>query len=407
MQENVLPVVDAPAVAGRSMRILVVHNAYQHRGGEDAVVDAEIALLREYGHTVEIYQQHNDKLSQMSRAAAAVSTVWSRRCAHEVDQACRQFMPDVIHAHNTFPLISPSLYWVAAKRNIPVVQTLHNFRLLCPQAIFLRNGKICEDCIGHIPWRAVARKCYRESTAQTAVLVSMLAAHRALGTYRQRVTRYIALNTFARDKYVAGGLPAPLFRIKPNFIGSTGVPTWNARHGGIYVGRLSSEKGLDVLAGAVPLVPDASIDVIGTGPMQVLAEQVFGERYLGFLPLDQILRRMHAAQFLVLPSICYENSPRTIVEAFSCGLPVIASRLGALIDIVRDGVTGLLFEPGDADDLAAKIAWANAHPQEMVRMGKAARTEYEAKYTPERNHEMLMTIYEDAIESLHKERHAA
>jgi glycosyltransferase involved in cell wall biosynthesis len=407
MQENVLPVVDAPAVAGRRMRILVVHNAYQHRGGEDAVVDAEVALLREYGHTVEIHQQHNDALRQMSRATAAISTVWSQRSAREVDQTCRQFMPDVIHAHNTFPLISPSLYWVAAKHNIPVVQTLHNFRLLCPQAIFLRNGKICEDCIGHLPWRAVARKCYRESTAQTAVLVSMLATHRALGTYRQRVTRYIALNTFARDKYVAGGLPAALFRIKPNFVGSTGTPTWSARHGGLYVGRLSSEKGLDVLAGAARLVPEAHIEVIGTGPMEALAKQVFGERYLGFLPLDDILRRMHAARFLVLPSICYENSPRTIVEAFSAGLPVIASRLGALVDIVRDGVTGLLFEPGDAADLAAKIAWADSHPQEMVRMGKAARAEYQARYTPERNYEMLMNIYEDAIESLHKERHAA
>jgi glycosyltransferase involved in cell wall biosynthesis len=120
-----------------------------------------------------------------------------------------------------------------------------------------------------------------------------------------------------------------------------------------------------------------------------------------------MLRRMRHAQFLVVPSICYENSPRTIVEAFSSGLPVIASRLGALIDIVRDGITGLLFEPGDAADLAAKIRWADAHPEEMIRMGKAARAEYEARYTPERNHEMLMTIYEDAIASLHKERHAA
>jgi glycosyltransferase involved in cell wall biosynthesis len=407
MQESLLPVVDAPASAVRRMRILVVHNAYQHRGGEDAVVDAEIGLLRDYGHAVEAYLLHNDALKHMSHAAAAVSTVWSRHSAREIDRACQRFMPDLIHVHNTFPLISPSLYWVAAKRNIPVVQTLHNFRLLCPQAIFLRNGKICEDCVGHLPWRAVTRKCYRESTAQTTVLVGMLTAHRALGTYRQRVTRYIALNTFARDKYVAGGLPAKLFHIKPNFIGCAGTPIWSGRRGGLYVGRLSAEKGVEVLANAVRMAPEAPIEVIGAGPLQELAMQVFGARYLGFRPLDDILRRMRHAQFLVVPSICYENSPRTIVEAFSSGLPVIASRLGALIDIVRDGITGLLFEPGDAADLAAKIRWADAHPEEMIRMGKAARAEYEARYTPERNHEMLMTIYEDAIASLHKERHAA
>jgi glycosyltransferase involved in cell wall biosynthesis len=287
------------------------------------------------------------------------------------------------------------------------VQTLHNFRLLCPQAIFLREGKICEDCVGKLPWRAVTRKCYRQSALQSAVLTGMLATHRALGTYRQRVTRYIALNRFARTKYIEGGLPAELFRIKPNFVPSTRLPVWSGRSGGLYVGRLSSEKGLDVLAEAVRQTSAAPIDVIGSGPLEALAQEAFGERYLGFRPLDEIMERMNAACFLVLPSVCYENSPRTIVEAFSCGLPVIASRLGALPDIVRDGVTGLLFNPGDAADLAKKIAWAAAHPVQMTRMGQAARAEYEAEYTPERNYEILMDIYDDAISTLRRERHVA
>src|SRR3569832_2059398 len=199
-------------------RILFVHNAYQQRGGEDSVVDDEIQLLRDHGHEVELYRRDNHDIESMGKLAVARDTLWSSRTTRDIEAALSRFRPDVIHTHNTFPLISPSLYWVAAKRNIPVVQTLHNFRLLCPQAIFLRNGKICEDCVGHLPWRAVTRKCYRESTAQTTVLGGMLTAHRALGTYRQRVTRYIALNTFARDKYVAGGLPAKLFHITPNFI---------------------------------------------------------------------------------------------------------------------------------------------------------------------------------------------
>lgn len=389
------------------MKILIAHNAYQHRGGEDAVVDAEVALLRGYGHEVEVYQLHNDALNQMSRAAAATTAIWSRQSASDIDALCDRFRPDVIHVHNTFPLISPSLYWAAAKRKVPVVQTLHNFRLLCPQAIFLREGKICEDCIGKVPWRSVTRKCYRESAMQSAVLTGMLTAHRAIGTYRERVTRYIALNKFARDKYVAGGLPAERFRIKPNFVPSSTQPTWENRNGGLYVGRLSSEKGLDVLAAAVRLNGDAGVQVIGSGPLEPLAKDAFGERYLGYRPLEDIMRRMESARFLVLPSICYENSPRTIVEAFSCGLPVIASRLGALVDIVKDGKTGLLFEPGNATDLAAKMAWAASHPEEMARMGKAAREEYEAEFTPERNYEMLMDIYEDAISSVRRERHAA
>lgn len=389
------------------MKILIAHNAYQHRGGEDAVVDAEIALLRSRGHEVEIYRQHNDALNHMSRAAAAASAIWSRRAASEVDALCGRFAPDVMHVHNTFPLISPSLYWTAARKRLPVIQTLHNFRLLCPQAIFLRDGKVCEDCIGKLPWRAVTRKCYRESAMQSAVVAGMLATHRALGTYHQRVTRYIALNRFARDKYIEGGLPAKSFRIKPNFVPSTAVPRWDARDGGLYVGRLSPEKGLEVLAQATRLAAGVRVEVIGNGPLETLARSAFGDGYLGFRTLDDIMSRMAAARFLVLPSICYENSPRTIVEAFASGLPVIASRLGALIDIVQDGVTGLLFEPGNAADLAEKLAWAQSHPAQMARMGQAARAEYEAKYTPERNYDMLVDIYEEAIAAIQSERNAA
>jgi glycosyltransferase involved in cell wall biosynthesis len=241
----------------------------------------------------------------------------------------------------------------------------------------------------------------------------MLATHRALGTYHDHVTRYIALNGFARDKYIEGGLPAERIRIKPNFAPSGANPDWAARRGGLYVGRLSSEKGLDVLAGAVRTTDASDLEVIGSGPLEALARQSFGERYLGYRPLDDIMARMRSAQFLIVPSICYENSPRTIVEAFSCGLPVIASRLGALIDIVKDGVTGLLFNPGDPADLAEKIAWAKSHPEQMLRMGRAAHADYEANYTPQRNYKMLIDIYDDAIGTTgtvhrqHRECHVA
>ncbi|MDP3817740.1 MAG: glycosyltransferase family 4 protein [Methylotenera sp.] len=379
------------------LRVLVVHNAYQHRGGEDSVVDAEIALLSSHGHEVETYFRHNNDVALSSMLAVAGQTLWSTQTTKEVEVRIAEFRPDVIHAHNTFPLVSPAIYWVAAKAGIPIVQTLHNFRFLCLSALFMRDGKVCEDCLGHLPWRGVVHQCYRDSTAASTVLAGMITLHRGLGTYRNKVTRYIALNDFCRDKLIAGGLPKEKFKVKPNFIDNPKSPNWEARQGGLFVGRLSKEKGLDVLAEAVKLLPINPVKVIGGGELESFAQFSFGTDYLGFQPLDTILAKMRQSSYLVLPSIWYENFPRTIVEAFACGLPVIASRIGALAEIIVDGTTGLLFESGNAQDLAEKLIWAEAHPDEMVKMGKSARAEYEAKYTPERNYAMLIEIYKEAI----------
>ncbi len=389
------------------MNILFVHNAYQQYGGEDAVVEAEIALLRARGHAVDLYQRHNDELHGMAPAGAALSAVWSRRSAGQVDMVCDLLRPDLIHVHNTFPLISPSIYWTAARKRIPVVQTLHNFRLLCPQGTFLRQGSVCQDCLGKPPWRAVLRKCYRDSAPQSAVLAAMLGAHRAAGTYRTRVTRYIALTAFARERFIAGGLPAERLRIKPNFVDGAEAPATGARHGGLYVGRLSDEKGIGTLLEALRHGGATRVEAIGAGPLEAAVTARMGHHYLGFRPRDEILHKMRAAAFLVVPSLCLEQLPTTIVEAFSCGLPVIASRLGALGHIVEEGVTGLLFNAGDPADLAAKIAWAGAHGDAMQRMGRAARFEYLAKYTPSINYQMLLDIYEDAISAVQTERQRA
>ena len=182
------------------------------------MVEAEIALLRSHGHDVETYFRSNDDVTGMSAVALAGGTLWSARTSHEVARVIGRFQPDVIHAHNTFPLISPSLYWAAARAGVPVVQTLHNFRLMCLNALFLREGKVCEDCMGHLPWRGVARACYRGSRAASAVLAGMLTLHRGLGTYRHKVARYIALNEFCRGKFIEGGLPAERVVVKPNFV---------------------------------------------------------------------------------------------------------------------------------------------------------------------------------------------
>lgn len=379
-------------------RMLVVHNAYQHRGGEDAVAADEMALLRARGHAVESYARSNDEIPGLSRIALAQQTLWSRRTLHELEERVESFRPDVIHVHNTFPLISPSLYWAAEKAGVPVVQTLHNFRLLCPQAMLLREGRVCEDCVGHLPWRGVVRSCYRGSMAQSGVLGAMLVLHRSLGTWQNKVTRYIALNAFCRDKFIEGGLPASRIAIKPNFV-DLPAPVDGPRSGGLFVGRLSPEKGISTLVEAACKVPELEILAIGSGTEEARLRDVSNVRHLGFCDRVTVGRHLSRAAFLVMPSICYETFGLVILEAYANGTPVIASRLGAIADLVRVGVTGLLFAPGDAADLAAKLRWAVEHPVEMARMGQAARAEYEANYTADINYRQLMTIYDEAIQA--------
>jgi glycosyltransferase involved in cell wall biosynthesis len=280
------------------------------------------------------------------------------------------------------------------------VQTLHNFRLMCVQAMFLHDGRVCEDCLGHVPWRGVTRKCYRNSGLQSAALAVMLGVHRTLGTFRDKVTRYIALNEFCRSKFVEGGLPASRISVKPNFV-DVERPVEGPRGGGLYVGRLAPEKGIAVLMQALRELRGVTIDVIGIGPQQ---HEVAGHpqlNMLGWLTHDEIYERMRRASYLVMPSIWYENFPRTLVEAYANSLPVIASHLGAMAELVEHGRTGLLFEPGAAHDLARHIAWAEAFPAKMRAMGDEARERYESRFTSERNYAELMAIYEDAIASAH------
>lgn len=378
-------------------RVLIVHNAYQNKGGEDSVVESEAGLLRSKGHAVEHFSRHNDEIRTMPRASLALQTFWSRKSARDFEHIVNLFKPDVVHVHNTFPLISPSIYWLAHRAAIPVVQTLHNFRLLCPQAMFLRQGKVCEDCLGHLPWRAVLHACYHDSTAQSAFVAGTLTMHRAIGTYQTKVSRFIALNEFCRRKFVEGGFPAKRIVVKPNFVDFP-APVEGRRGGFLVVGRLSVDKGVSVLAAAVRQSVNAAVRVAGSGPESHQLEGVPGIEALGSISGEAVRVEMSRAMTLLLPSIWYENFPRTLVEAFGCGLPVIASRIGALADLVEEGVTGLFFEPGNAMDLAEKMQWAQEHPERMAIMGRNARTLYEAEFTAERNYEQLVEIYRGAIE---------
>lgn len=383
---------------GRLWRVLVVHNRYQHAGGEDSVVASEIDLLRSYGHTVKRYDRDNSEVESLGKVSLAAQTVWSRRTTRDLARDFLEFRPDVVHVHNTFPLISPSVYWLANRQRVPVVQTIHNFRLLCLQAMFLRNGHVCEDCIGHSLWRGVVRKCYRGSYLASAAAGFAMQVHRFAGTFRDKINMYVALNSFCRDKLVAGGLPANRIRIKPNFIASLPVGPEERTGNPLFVGRLSEEKGVGLLANvARHLGARTVIDVVGSGPQAGELSGVAGLRMLGAQPPERVYELMRNAPFLIMPSIWYENMPRTLVEAYACGTPVIASRLGALAELVDHRVSGLLFSSGSGDELARMAEWAISHPQEMRIMGKAARRIYEFNYTPEANYEMLTAIYADAL----------
>jgi len=382
------------------MKILVAHNRYRYRGGEDTVVDAEVDLLRRNGHEVLVYLRDNEELTRMKNHQAALQTLWSHKAVSDVTTLSEKFRPELIHSHNTFPLISPSLYSVATRLNVPVIQTLHNFRLICPQATLLRNGVQCEDCVGNLPWRAIVHRCYRNSLSQSAVASSMIMLHRLLRTWNTKVTRYIVLNQLCRDKFIAGGLPFDLLRIKPNFVDSGNEPDWINRSGGIFIGRLSEEKGLKVLAEALSQLPDSQIDVYGKGDLQTYVEATSSFNYKGFRVADELQTCLRQAAYLVIPSTGVESFGLVAVEAFAAGTPVIASAHGGLREIVVQGKTGLLVEPGNSYALARAIAFADDHPDEMKIMGRAARHAYLSRYTPDINYRLLMSIYHEAIESL-------
>lgn len=379
----------------RRLRVLVAHNAYMHAGGEDAVVTAEIELLASFGHTVIELRRDNSEVASRGRLGLAVDAHWSRQAHADLRALIERSRPDVVHVHNTLPLLSPSVHWAAAGAGVAVVQTLHNFRLACPQAMFLREGKVCEDCLGRAPLPAVMHACYRGSRAQSAVVASVVVLHRALGTWSDKVDRFIALSEFSRGKFVDAGLPPERITVKANFVPAR-KPLARERSAYLFVGRLAEEKGIAVLGRAASLA-GLPVRIVGSGPEARHLAAVPGILQFGTIGADEVRNQMEQAKALLLPSICYENFPRTIVEAYACGLPVIASRIGSLLELVEHGQTGMLFESGDAADLARTMRWAEDHPDEMAEMGRRARQRYEERYTPEINHAQLIAIYQAAM----------
>jgi glycosyltransferase involved in cell wall biosynthesis len=380
------------------VNVVVCHNFYQQPGGEDQVFADETALLESHGHRVIRYTVHNDAVANTGKLALLGKTLWNRAIAREIGELVRRERADVVHFHNTFPLISPAAYYAARKAGAAVVQTLHNYRLLCPGAMFLRDGAVCESCLGRAPIPAVIHKCYRGSRAATAATAAMLMSHRMLSTYRRRVDAYIALSEFGRQKFIAGGLPEDRIAVKPNFV-SPDPGVGNGKGGyAVFVGRLAPGKGIETIVEAwTKHSPGIALKVLGDGP---LADQVAGPNIerLGRKPVAEVYEAIGNAAMLVMPSTWYEGLPKTLIESFAKGTPVVASRIGTLAEAVEHGRTGLHFVPGDAADLARQVRALAIDATTRSLMRANCRREYESRYTAEQNYRMLNDIYRAALE---------
>jgi glycosyltransferase involved in cell wall biosynthesis len=386
------------------MKVLSVHNHYQQFGGEDKVFANETELLEAHGNQVVRFTISNDQASDLGPIDLAKATIWNEDIYQELRSVIQKERPQVAHFYNTFLLISPAAYHAAKAEGVPVVQSLQNYRLLCPnKGLLFRENKICEECVGKFfPWPGVVHGCYRGSRPQTAVIVAMLTLHRTLKTYQNKIDLFIPTIDFVAEKHVEGGFPPEKMMVKPNFLDPD--PGVGAGQGDyvLYVGRLTEEKGIFTLLKAwETLGQHIPLEIIGSGPLTEYTEQVAnrnpGVEYLGFKPMQEIFELMGQARALICPSEWYEPFGLVVIEAYAKGTPVIAGNQGSLRTLVEHQRTGLHFAPGYADKLVKEVEWMLAHAYEWQQMRKAARAEFEQKYTAERNYQRLIHIYQTAI----------
>ena len=388
----------------------MIHNRYRSAqpSGENTVVREEDSLLRAGGCSVERLEVESDDIagrSYVGRAALPGQVVWSRQGRRLVVEAIGRYAPDIVHFHNTFPLLSPAAIRAAHATGTPVVLTLHNFRPLCAGGSFLRDGRVCERCLGaSAPYAALRHGCYRDSKIASAPLVAMSAVHRRLGTWTSCVDRLIVPSAFARDKYLAAGWPSDLFEVKPNTARVVGAVRSGPGTGFVAVARLSVEKGVDLLIDAWRLAfpeGDEQLTIVGSGELEAelraRAGGVSGITFTGALPYPETRELLSRARALVVPSRCFEVFPRAIPEAFGSGVPVVAFRLGALAQLVEDGVTGLLAEAGSPQSLAKALKRLSDDPELAEDLGRSARTRYDQTLAPDVTTRQLIEVYRAVI----------
>jgi len=380
----------------------MIHNRYHLKGGEDRVFEDEVSMLRQQDHVVELYEEDSAKITgAFATLMVALSLIFSIPSYIRVRKTIKRHKPDVVHVHNFFPLISPSVFYACSSLGVPVVHTLHNYRSICPTGLLLHEGKVNERSVKEGPFWTVPHKVYRSSLIGTLLLAVSIFVHQRIGTWRNKVDRYLALTQFQRDKFVEAGWPADKIRVKPNFAQDRSLSEGdNGKSGGftLFVGRLSHEKGVDLLMEAWEQI-DSPLKIVGNGPLMdtLNSSANINVECLGHLAKEDVYRLMAQADLLVVASKCYEAFGLVIVEAFSCGTPVIAPALGGMPEIIQDGENGLLYEPGNVSDMQTKIVELASNPERLERMGARARETYLRRYTESQNCEMLVTIYEELI----------
>jgi glycosyltransferase involved in cell wall biosynthesis len=389
--------------------VITVYNRYLTRGGEDEVFESESALLGENGWNVVPVTTTTTPLGGIGQALKlGAKAIWSREWHKEFGRLVRRERPTIVHVHNLFPVMSPSIVYAAKASGAAVVHTLHNYRLACPNAMCFRSNRPCQDCVQRrVPWPGVLHACYRGSHLQSAGVAAMLGSHRLASTWERQVDRFIVLSAFAGDLLTRGGVPRDKVVVKPNFVHPDPGP--KDEEGGycLFVGRLASQKGAWTMLKAWRELTGIPLKVVGDPTNEHEAERIGefegipGVELLGRVSREAVIPLMKGARLLIFPSQWYEPFGLAIVEAFACGLPVVAANLGAIPELVEEGRTGLLFTPGDEGDLARQVEWMWSHPDDVAAMGARARSEFVAKYTAERNYALIEDIYEQAVRTAH------
>ena len=400
------------------MKILLIHNRYTLHGGEDTVFEAEKALLEKNGHQIETLIFDNKSDAGLAKLKMIYSIFYNSHSAKLLTDKIKAFQPQIIHVHNFFRMASPAIFYVAHKYNIPVVQTLHNYRLICANALLLRDNKPCELCVTHkFPLAGIKYKCFGNSYLKTAQLTLMTFLHKYLGTWKEKITTYICLTEFAKNKIAHSSLQIPLEKIvvKANFTEDIGYKNvyyldnqddihQKREDFYLFIGRLSKEKGIDILLEAAKK-SNFNLEIIGNGDLKELVEKATQTHpniiYHGFQQKDFITNKLKTCKALIFPSIWYEGMPLTILEAFSAGTPVIASDIDNIRELITDNYNGVHFNYGNATDLAEKVQNFednfNNNFQNIAHLYTQARLTYEQKYTPEIIYKQLIAIYEQAI----------
>lgn len=387
------------------MKIISIHNYYQTRGGEDQLYEDEVELLESKGHDVIRHTIHSDSISKSKLVKIAAQTLWNRESYKKLTDLISEARPDIIHAVNTFPLFSPSIFHAARKQNIPFVATIQNYRYFCAQAMCFRDGKACEACLGKLPWRAVTNRCYRGSVLGSAVVASMQVLHQKMRSWNDYIDVICVASEFSKSKLAKAGIPQDRMIIKPNF-----VPTDpGARDGkggyAVFVGRLADEKGLETLVKAWRKLHSKGdsipLKVVGDGPdsetVRCLANDLENVQWLGRVPNEKVYEVVGDAACLIFPSTGYESMPKTLIESMAVGTPVIGADIGSLTEVVTEDVTGSLFPVGDPDGLAAAVEKFFALQDKYPEMRKACRQQFVDRFTAEANYLQLIQIYQEAI----------